>query len=81
MKNLSLCEERLKNMIVSDKKENPMRIVKIVKSEVLYVLKNYFEITASDIDVEIGVNEEGRYQININGVSRAIKVASCFVGE
>ncbi len=78
MKNLQIVENRLKNMIVSDKKENPMRIAKVLKSEIVNVLKNYFEITCEDVNLDILIDENGKYDIQINVLSRAIKIANTF---
>lgn len=78
MKNLPSLENRLKNIIVADKKENPMKIEKILKSEIINVIKNYFEISAEDVDLNILINKDGMYDIQINFVSRAIKIANVF---
>lgn len=78
MNNLTICENRLKTMLAGDKQENPQRIERVLKSEILYVLKNYFEICSEDLNVEILVNEQGRYELNIHGLSRAIKIAHTF---
>ena len=43
MKNIN-GEERLKNVLCGDKKQNPEKMKKIVKAEVFQLLKNYFEI-------------------------------------
>ena len=43
-------ENRLKNMIALDKKEEPEKIIKVLKAEVVNLLKNYFEITSEDVE-------------------------------
>lgn len=78
MNNLVSCEDRLKKMLISDKSENPARIERVIKSELLYLLKNYFEISSEDFRVDIRVRDDGRYELNINGVSRTIKIAHLF---
>ena len=40
----SYCENRLKNMLIKDKQDNPQKVTGVLKSEILYVLKNYMEI-------------------------------------
>lgn len=77
-RNLSLLENRLKNIIISDKKENPSKIEKVLKSEIINVLKNYFEISSEDVNLNILINKDGLYDIQINFVSRAIKIANVF---
>ena len=76
MKNL--CEERLKNMLVIDKKENPQRIERLVKAEVYHILKNFFDIKSEDFDINIEVNADGQYVCNMSCVSSTIKIARCF---
>ncbi|MBE5738217.1 MAG: hypothetical protein E7354_00575 [Clostridiales bacterium] len=79
MKNKVLsCEERLRNMMVIDKKENPQRIEKLLKSEVVYVLKNYFDITSENIDLKLIVEQDGKYHLTIDMLSNNIKIARCF---
>ena len=76
MKNL--CEERLRNMLVIDKKENPQRIERLLKAEVIHILKNYFDINNGDMDLNLEVNESGQYVLSIMCVSNNIKIAKCF---
>lgn len=77
MQNLS-CENRLKNMVVTDKSESPQRIERLLKSELLYVLKNYFDVTFEGLCVNICVDENGEYNLNVFLKSKFIKVAKCF---
>ncbi len=70
--------DRLKNMVIIDKKENPQRIERLLKSELLYVLKNYFDISYEDLDVSLGVTEEGEYALSVSLLSKVIKIAKCF---
>ena len=52
-------ENRLKNVLVIDKQDNPLKIVKVLKSDILNVLSNYMDITNDDLDLTITV-EIGR---------------------
>lgn len=72
------CEDRLRNIMVVDKKENPQRIERLLKSELLYVLKNYFKVSYDGLDVSICVDENGEYNLNVFLKSKFIKVAKCF---
>ena len=74
MKEVVNCEDRLKNMLIIDKSENTSKIERVVKAEIVYVLKNYFEIKAEDVDINIAINEKGRYVLNLLCESRNIKV-------
>ena len=78
MNEIMRCEDRLKSMIVLDKQETPQKINKIIKSEVLFVLKNYFDMSAEDLSVDIEVSSSGKYQLSIRGESRDIKIAHVF---
>ena len=69
-------ENRLKNMIALDKKEEPEKIIKVLKAEVVNLLKNYFEITSEDVETSILVNSDGKYDLQINAVSNTIKIAN-----
>ncbi len=76
--NIPTSQDRLKNMIVIDKKENPQRIERLIKSELLYVLKNYFDVTYENLDVDIFVDNNGTYNLSLNLKSNTIKIARCF---
>ena len=78
MNSLIKCENRLKNIIVSDKRENPCRIEKILKSELINIVKNYFEICSDEVDLSILIRDDGRYSIQLNVLSRSIKFANSF---
>ena len=78
MNNIAVCENRLKNIIISDKRENPVKIERVLKSELLNVLKNYFELTSEDIDLSIMIRDDGKYGILLNAISRHIRIANSF---
>ena len=72
------CENRLKTMIVIDKQEVPQKINKLLKSEILFLLRNYFDISAEDLVLDININEMGRYELSVKAESRNIKFAHLF---
>lgn len=78
MNNLKICENRLKNVIVSDKRENPMRIERVLKAELLGVVSNYFDVNGDDIDLSIIIRDDGWYDLQLNVISRNIKFANSF---
>ena len=53
MNNIVVCENRLKNIIVADKQENPIKIKKVVRAEILQVVRNYFDVSMDDVDFDI----------------------------
>lgn len=72
------CKERLKEMIVIDKQDIPQKINKLIKSEILYLFRNYFDVVAEDIDVDIDVDESGKYHIQVSAISKSIKGVHLF---
>ncbi len=74
-----VASERLKSVLVQDKKENPIKIINVLKSELLYVLKNYMEVTPEDIDFDIVVNAEGKYIVNFQAKVHRLKVSNYIV--
>lgn len=74
-----MCETRLRNVLVKNKEDNPLKIKNILKSELLYVLKNYMEVTAENIDLNITINNSGYYQLDLIATARRIKPASSFI--
>ena len=78
MRSIENCEERLKSIVVLDKQEAPQKINRLLKSELLYLLKNYFEICAEDLNLDITINQNGKYEINIFAISRNMKIAHIF---
>lgn len=73
MKNNAIvaCENRLKNVLVMDKNISG-NMLNVLKSEVLYVLKNYMEIAANDLNVDICIDEFGFYDIKIDAKVRRL---------
>ena len=65
-------------MIIADKQNTPQKINKLLKSEVLFVLKNYFDVASEDVNVDIGVDEFGKFNITISADARSMKVAHVF---
>ena len=78
MKEMVNCENRLKNMLVLDKQEAPQKIDRLLKSELLFVFKNYFDICAEDLLLDISIDANGKYLISVNAESRNIKIAHLF---
>ena len=78
MRDLANLENRLKNIIVADKKENPEKIERLLKSEIMNVIKNYFDITSEDVSLSILINDDGKYDLQINAISSFLKIAHTF---
>ena len=78
MRDLVNDNSRLKNLIVSDRKENPVKIEKLLKSELVNVMRNYFEISMDDVDLSILINKDGWYDIQLNVLSQTLSIANTF---
>lgn len=78
MRDIVSCEDRLKSMIIIDKQDSPQKINKVLKSEILFVLKNYFDVSAEDVNLEININDFGRYTITITADARNMRIAHVF---
>lgn len=69
---------RLKSLIASDRKENPVKIEKLLKSELVNVMRNYFEISMDDVNLSILINKDGWYDIQLNVLSQTLCIANTF---
>lgn len=64
---------RLDNVIKNDKKINPQYMKEVIKSDIFYLLNNYFEVEFNDINITIDLNENNLYSININAIGDRMK--------
>ena len=64
---------RLDNLIKKDKKTNPQYMKEVIKSDIYYLLNNYFEVQFADIDIAIDLREDNMYSINIKAVGDRMK--------
>lgn len=72
-------EARLKNILVSDKEENPLKIINVLKSDLINTLKNYMDVSYDDLDVNITINEYGQFVFSAYLVSRRLKSLSAII--
>ncbi len=77
MNNLAVIgDDRLKNVLALDKRENPNKISAVLKSELLNVLRNYMDIRPDDVDFAICVNAKGNYTLQLTADVKRLKVAN-----
>ncbi len=74
---LAVCTERLRNVLINDKKDNPNKIINVLKSDILYVLKNYMEINSDDLELNINVTPTGTYKITVLADVNRLKTLNC----
>ena len=77
--NLTIMDNRIRQMLVNDRKENPDKIISLLKSEILYIFKNYMDIKMEDIMLDIGIDNNGKYVINLNVEVGRIFLANCLI--
>lgn len=65
-------KNRLNNIIQKDKSSNPKYIIEVIKSDLYYLINNYFEVDFKDISIEIDYAQD-KYNININCLGDRIK--------
>lgn len=78
-KDIALYENRLKNILVADKEENPMKVINVLRCDLLTTLKNYMEITNEELEVSITVDEFGFYVFNAYSRVRRLKNLSAII--
>ncbi len=66
-------EVRLKNVLVSDKEENPTKVLGVLKSDILNVLSEYMEISSDDLILNINVNNLGQFVFSCSATIRRLK--------
>ncbi len=67
----TVCENRLKQVLVMDKQINNS-LLSVIKSDVLFVLKNYMEISAEELEINLSLDEFGFYQLNMEAKVRRL---------
>ena len=68
--------DRLKNVLTLDKSQNPNKIVGILKSEILNILKNYMDVSQENLDFQIAVNDKGGYTLKLIADVRHLHIAN-----
>ena len=65
-------KKRLGCIIQKDKSSNPKYLIDVIKSDIYYLINNYFEIDFEDIDVTIDF-ENGKYKVNVFCLGERLK--------
>lgn len=65
-------EDRLSEIVVGDKRDNIFGLDKLLKSEILNVMRNYFIVTSDDVCIDIWA-EGGIYKFNLQANVRGVK--------
>ena len=65
-------KKRLGSIIKKDKASNPQYLTEVIKSDIYYLLNNYFEVDFEEISVDIALQEE-KYKISISVLGERLK--------
>ncbi len=79
MKDVAMLDSRIKQMLINDKKNNPNKIISLLRSEIFYVLQNYMDIKIDDVQLDIGIDNNGRYLLNLNVETSRIYITNYLV--
>lgn len=74
-----MLDSRIKQMLINDKKNNPNKIISLLRSEIFYVLQNYMDIKIDDVQLDIGIDNNGRYLLNLNVETSRIYITNYLV--
>ena len=67
-------EERLKNVLISDKQFSPDKIKKVLKSDVFELLSNYCNLSPENLSIGVDILEDGTYKFCIVATSDRLKI-------
>lgn len=63
---------RLNKLSQKDKENNPKYLIDVLKSDIFYLINNYFEVAFEDVKIDIGL-KENLYSIKIDCVGDRLK--------
>ena len=65
---------RLDNVIKKDKQINPQYMKEVIKSDIFYMLNNYFEVQFDDLDISIDLTDNNMYALKVSAVGDRMKI-------
>ncbi len=63
---------RLNKIAQKDKENNPKYLIDVLKSDIFYLINNYFEVAFEDVKIDISL-KENLYSIKIDCVGDRLK--------
>lgn len=67
-------EERLKNVLISDKQFNQKRLSKVLKSDAYVLLSNYCELAPENLSTHVDILDDGTYKFSITATTNRLKI-------
>ena len=64
---------RLNDVIKKDKQINPQYMKDVIRSDIFYLLNNYFEVEYDDVKVVIDVDDNNKYTMSIVATGDRLK--------
>ncbi len=58
--------ERLDNVLNSERQNTPKYLQEVIKSDLFYLLTNYFDLEYDSVSVDITVDENRQYIVNMS---------------
>ena len=65
-------KKRLNTIIQKNKATNPKYLIEVIKSDLYYMLNNYFEVDFDDIELDISL-ENNKYLITVSCLGDRLK--------
>ena len=59
-------DNRIKQLLINDRKDNPNKLIGLIKSEIFFILKNYMDVKIDDLILDIGIDNNGKYVLNLS---------------
>ena len=67
-------EDRLKNVLISDKQFSPEKAKKVLKSDAYQMLSNYCNLSPENLSTSVEVMSDGTYKFCIVATSDRLKI-------
>lgn len=67
-------EDRLKNVLISDKQFSPEKVKKVLKSDAYQMLSNYCNLSPENLSTSVEVMSDGKYKFCIVATSDRLKI-------
>ncbi len=79
MNNGQIMLERLRNQV--SEQDNKYNTYKVLKSDVSRLLSDYTDSTAEEVELEVKMDEKGRYLITVRATSRILNRAGSILPD
>ena len=67
-------EDRLKNVLISDKQFSPEKVKKVLRSDVYALFSNYCTLSPENLSVSVDIMSDGTYKFCVVATSDRLKI-------